>query len=384
MKDIQYRFYPNMPVRTLKRIKLIDKVLYSVWKRKDKKPAAQNFDEITIIQLAHIGDMILMLPALKTLKSVTNYHINLLVSSQNFTIASRLKFIDSVTVADAPYFARNKKVSYLGYISQLNKISTGLIYDVRGDLRNNFFISFFTRKKLFAGYDVGGGGALLDVVLPFEPEGHVSGLFNPLFNYLKLTPKNLADYWNEEDMPYDIITDHVFPPRFMAVHLGTGAQARKWPVEFFIETIAALSKEIPVYVLGINQDLTVEQHNIISAMPNVVSCIGKYSILQSIYVLKNCSLFLGLDSGFSHIAALLKKKVIVLFSGTVNKNVWKPFSFFEDQVVLLNHEVSCNLSTGCGKLVCEDNICMKQIAPAVVISRLKMALNELGAYPVIT
>lgn len=377
MKDIQYRFYPNMPAGTLKKIKFIDKVLYLILKRTNRKPAAQNFDEITVSQLAHIGDMILMLPALKTLKSVTNYRVNLLVSSQNLTIASRLKFIDSVTAADAPYFARNKKVSYLSFIKQLQKVSTGLIYDVRGDLRNNVFISLFTRKKIFAGYDVGGGGALLDVVLPFDKEGHVSGLVNPLFNYLNLNQVNLADYWNEEDMPYDVIEDHIFPSRFMVVHLGTGAQARKWPVEFFLETIAALSQEIPVYVLGVNQDLTVEQHNIISAMPNVVTCIGKYSILQSIYVLKKCSLFLGLDSGFSHIAALLKKKVIVLFSGTVNKKIWQPFSFFEDQVVLLNYEVPCNLSTGCGKLVCEDNICMKQIAPAKVISRLKKALNEL-------
>ena len=377
MKDIKYRFSPNTSGKTLSKIKLIDKLLYTLRRGTEKKFTEQTINKITIIQLAHIGDMILLLPALKTLKCNTNYHINLLVNSQNFNIASRLKYVDSVTVADAPYFARNNKVSYLGYINQLNKIKTDLIYDVRGDLRNNFFIRFFTRKKLFLGYDVGGGGALLDVVLPFEHEGHISGLLNPLFSYLKLPQNHLSDYWSEEDMPYDEITDHIFPAQFVVVHIGTGAQARKWPVEFFLETIAAVSKEIPVYVLGLNQDLTVEQLKIISAMPNVVTCIGKYSILQSIYILKKCSLFLGLDSGFSHIAALLKKKIIILFSGTVNKKVWKPFSFFEDQILLLNKEVPCDYGTGCGKLVCDDNICMKQIKPAEVIGSVKMSLNEL-------
>jgi heptosyltransferase-2 len=377
MKDIKYRFYPNTSGKTVSKIKLIDKLLYTLWRGTEKKFTEQAINKITIIQLAHIGDMILLLPALKALKCNSNYHVNLLVSSQNFNIASRLKYVDSVTVADAPYFARNNKVSYLSYINQLNKIKTDLIYDVRGDLRNNFFIRFFTRKKLFLGYDVGGGGAFLDVVLPFDHEGHVSGLLSPLFSYLKLPQNHLADYWSEEDMPYDEITDHIFPGRFLVVHIGTGAQARKWPVEFFLETIAAVSKEIPVYVLGLNQDLTVEQLKTISEMPNVVTCIGKYSILQSIYILKKCSLFLGLDSGFSHIAALLKKKVIILFSGTVNKKVWKPFSFFEDQIVLLNKEVPCDYSTGCGKLVCDDNICMKQIKPAEVIGKIKVSLNDL-------
>lgn len=376
MKDIKYRFYPDTAGKTINRIKLIDKLLYMVPKASSKKQATQNFNKITIVQLAHIGDMILMLPAIKKLKSITGYHINLLVNSQNFTIASKLKFVDSVTIADAPYFARNKKTSFSGFINQLKKVKTDLIYDVRGDLRNNFFIRFFVRKKLFVGYDVGGGGALLDVVLPFEHEGHVTGLFNPLFDYLKLPQSHLGDYWNEEDMPYEEIPDLSFPDKFLVVHIGTGAQARKWPVEFFIDTIEALSKEIPVYVVGVNQDLSVEQHEIISAMPNVVACIGKYSILQSVYILKKCSLFLGLDSGFSHIAALLKKKVIVLFSGTVNKNVWKPFSFFEDQVTLLNKSVPCDHGTGCGKLTCDDNICMKFITPREVINHLKIALNE--------
>jgi heptosyltransferase-2 len=377
MKDIKYRFYPNTSGKTVNKIKLIDKLLYTLWRGTEKNFTKQTINKITITQLAHIGDMILLLPALKTLKCNTNYHINLLVSSQNFNIASRLKYVDSVSVADAPYFARNNKVSYLGYINQLNKIKTDLIYDVRGDLRNNFFIRFFTRKKLFLGYDVGGGGALLDVVLPFDHKGHISGLLNPLFSYLKLPENHLSDYWSEEDMPYDEITDHIFPSQFLVVHIGTGAQARKWPVEFFLETIAAASKEIPVYVLGLNQDLTVEQLKTISEMPNVITCIGKYSILQSIYVLKKCSLFLGLDSGFSHIAALLKKKVIILFSGTVNKEVWKPFSFFEDQILLLNKEVPCDYGTGCGKLVCDDNICMKQIKPAEVIGKIKISLNDL-------
>jgi heptosyltransferase-2 len=112
MKDIKYRFYPNTSGKTVSKIKFIDKLLYTLWRGTEKKFTEQTINKITIIQLAHIGDMILLLPALKTLKCNTNYHINLLVNSQNFNIAIRLKYVDSVTVADEPYFARNNKTSY--------------------------------------------------------------------------------------------------------------------------------------------------------------------------------------------------------------------------------------------------------------------------------
>jgi heptosyltransferase-2 len=375
MKEIQYRFYPNTSPTTLRRIKLIDRFLYLFKRNGDEIPIAPAFKEITIAQLAHIGDLMLLLPAIKALKSISNYKISLLVSSQNYTIASRLNFINDIIVADAPYFSRGKKGSYAKYIRQLRKVKTGLIYDVRGDLRNNFFIKFFVRKKLFVGYDVGGGGALLDVVLPFTHGSHVTNLFEPLFKYLGFPEINVADHWNEEDMPFDEITDLAFPDDFLVVHLGTGAQARKWPVDNFIETIELVSGVIPVYVMGVPDDLSQNQMDIISSMPNVTNCIGKYSVLQSIYIIKQCSLFLGLDSGFSHIASLLKKKIVVLFSGTVNKNVWKPFSFYTDQVILLNQKVECDWGTGCGRLVCGNNICMKLIAPAKVAEVIKESLN---------
>jgi heptosyltransferase-2 len=380
MKEIKYRFGPNVSIGKIKKIKLIDRLLNLFFKGSTPPLIVSPITEITIIQFAHIGDLILMLPALKKLKILTSYKINLVVSSQNLLIAKRLKYIDSVTVADAPYFSRGKKPSYLNFITQLKKINSDLVFDVRGDLRNNFFIKFFVKKKYFAGYNVGGGEALLDISLPYRHGGHITGLLEPLFDYLHIPDIDISYCWHQEDIPYDVIKDHDFPSNFLVVHLGTGASARKWPVEHFITTIKSLAGITPVYVLGVNQDLSAEQLQTITQIPNVVNCVGRYSILQSIFILKKCSMFLGLDSGFSHIAAMLKKKVFVVFSGTVNKNVWKPYSFDKDQVILINKNVACDLVTGCGKLTCADNICMKQIHPGRVISVLESYINNRDDY----
>jgi heptosyltransferase-2 len=363
MKKIIYRFSPAVSAKKIKLIKAIDKLLYLFFPGPQKTIIVT---EITITQFAHIGDLILMLPALKTLKILTNYKIQLVVNSQNYKIASRIKYVDNVIVADAPWFSRGKKEGYLNFMRQLRNINTDLIFDVRGDLRNNLFIKLFTRNRFFAGYDVGGGQALLDKVFEFPHNKHASTLLEPLFDHLNLPHISFNECWTAQDVPFDIIDNVVFPDEFIVVHLGAGAQSRRWPVENFIDTIKQLANQMPVYVLGTKEDATLSQLQVINGISNVVNCVGVYSMLQSIYIVKICRVFVGLESGFSHIAGMLKKKCFILFSGTSNVDVWKPYSFYQGQLTLLKHVVECDLKYGCGKFICENNICLKHIYPTEV------------------
>ncbi|GGH18216.1 glycosyltransferase family 9 protein [Mucilaginibacter phyllosphaerae] len=375
MKPIRYRFSPNVSPNKIALIKLIDRALLFLMPKPAYQPQVP-VKTITITQFAHIGDLILLMPALKKLKILTNYKINLVVSSQNFSIASKLKFIDKIEIADAPYFLRGKKGTYFQFIGQLKKIKTDLIFDVRGDLRNNLFIKLFTRHKLFVGYNVAGGDALLNLVLPYPHGRHITGLVDPLFDYLQLPQINFSVCWHEKDVPFEVIDDHLFPEDFMVVHLGAGEQSRRWGMHNFAKTIKSLAETIPVYVLGTAQDADAGQLKLLNSIPNVTVCIGRYSILQSIYILKKSSVFLGLDSGFSHIAAMLKKKVFVLFSGTANKDVWRPYNFYDNQITFIKRNVPCDCGTGCGKLICADNICMTLISPPEVINLIKIYLSK--------
>ncbi|TSD67718.1 glycosyltransferase family 9 protein [Inquilinus sp. KBS0705] len=372
MKPIMYRFYPGVSQNKIRLIKAADRVL-NLFNAPVKAVAIKS---VTIVQLAHIGDLLLILPAVKKLKLISNLKVNLVVNRQNYHIASKLNFVDEVIVADAPWFARGTKAGYYNFIKQLGGIKTDLIFDVRGDFRNNIFIKLFTKSKVFAGYNVGGGGGLLNKVLPYQFGGHASGFLDPLFDYLELPDIGFETCWNIDDVPFEPVTNISFPAKFVVVHLGAGAQSRRWPVENFIEVIKAVANSTPVLVLGTDSDATPEQLALISAIPNVVNCVGKYSLLQAIYIVKRCSLFVGLESGFSHIAAMLKRKIICLFSGTSNINVWQPHSFFKGQVVTISQQVPCNMITGCGKSVCDDNICMKQISPLKVANLINQRLND--------
>jgi heptosyltransferase-2 len=378
-RKVNYRFYPDSSERSIKIIKTIDKVLCFL-KVKSRYIAKDiGTEEITFVQLAHIGDMILMLPAVKALKLMTGNKISLVVSSGNFKLATQLSFIDRVYIVDAPYFSRGKKLSYLKFVDQVRNIKTGILFDVRGDLRNNLFLKLFAKKQLFTGYNVGGGGALLDVELPYVHGGHVSRRSNALFNYLNLPDPVFSDHWNIDDLPCAPIEHVALPVKFVVVHLGSGAQARKWPVKNFIQTIKVLTLYFPVYVMGIESDLSANELTEISLINNVTNCIGKFSILESISIVKKCTLFLGLDSGFSHIAALLYRKIVLIFSGTVSLDEWIPISLFKDQLTIIKEKVDCDLTTGCGKLKCADNICMNRILPDRVIKAVLQNANQVFA-----
>jgi heptosyltransferase-2 len=378
MKEISYRFSPDIGPNKIRLVKAIDKLLYFFYHNPRQTSVVK---EITIIQLAHIGDLILMLPALKKLKSLTNYRIQLVVNSQNYKVASRIKYVDKIVIADAPWFSRGKNEGYLNFIHQLRKINTDLIFDVRGDLRNNLFIKLFAKNLFFTGYGVGGGQALLDKVLEYPHGKHASTLLDPFFEHLKLPDISFTKCWTAQDVPRDVINDIVFPDKFIAVHLGAGAQSRRWPVKNFIDTIRQLANELPVYVLGTKDDATASELLVIDGISNVVNCVGKYSLLESIYLVERCQVFVGLESGFSHIAAMLKKRIFILFSGTSNVDVWKPYSFYPGQVTLFKHVVECDLKFGCGKFFCEDNICLKHIYPLKVSTSIKEYLLSLANVP---
>lgn len=329
--------------------------------------------KITVVQLSHIGDLVLTLPALKKIKNTSNYEVSLVVSRENYAIAEQIDFLDHVYIADAPYFLRGKKGTYLDFIKQLQAIKTDVLFDVRGDLRNNIFLKFFTRKKIFAGYEVGGAGPLLDVVLPYPFGQHITNLCVPLMNYLNLPTDNLFEFWDVNELPSKPVDINI-NENYFVVHPGTAAQSRKWPLANFVATIRSISQYIPVYVLGTPRDVDAESMTALSNMPNVKIGVGKYSITESIYITKNSIGFLGLDSGFTHIAALSGVKIFVLFAGMADEKVWKPYQIYTEQLTIFSRKPPCSMLTGCGKPICVNNICMTEISTFEVIRKIELFL----------
>jgi heptosyltransferase-3 len=113
----------------------------------------------------------------------------------------------------------------------------------------------------------------------------------------------------------------------IAVHPGSGGRAKCWPLERYFETIERLTtidKAFVVFFTGSAEDDDLRER------------VGKYvvdrknsfhannlDLMSAAYLLSRCALYIGNDSGFSHLAGLLGCATIVLF-GPTDPAYWKP------------------------------------------------------------
>ncbi|MCJ7648631.1 MAG: hypothetical protein MUP85_08460 [Candidatus Lokiarchaeota archaeon] len=89
---------------------------------------------------------------------------------------------------------------------------------------------------------------------------------------------------------------------------------RNWSQNNFRTLCGKLSKKYSVYLLGTQSQ--VEYLTVISeGLINVQNLAGKLQLAECIYLIQNAVLFVGLDSGFTHISHTFKKPFVAIIGG---------------------------------------------------------------------
>jgi heptosyltransferase III len=124
------------------------------------------------------------------------------------------------------------------------------------------------------------------------------------------------------------------PRPYVAIHPGSGGERKNWPLERWLKVQSALLGHPGVgHLLIIGGESDSRQ---LCAMRRAGPA-ERQTVLESLplpvlgAVLSHCALFVGHDSGISHLAAATGISCLLLF-GPTNPNVWAPAN--EDVVVL--------------------------------------------------
>lgn len=144
----------------------------------------------------------------------------------------------------------------------------------------------------------------------------------------------------------------------LAVHLGAGTAAKRWPIRYWQRLIDRfLSEGWRVVVVGGSDD--VELSRTILPHPELCDWTGRLSVGETTALLERADLFLGVDSGPAHLAAAAGTTSVVLFSGTNRVRQWRPWS---RRTLVLRRSVPCR---PCHRKVCPlaDHPCMTGIDP---------------------
>jgi ADP-heptose:LPS heptosyltransferase len=148
------------------------------------------------------------------------------------------------------------------------------------------------------------------------------------------------------------------PAPLLAAHLGAGTPAKRWPGSHWKTLIGRfLDDGWRVVVIGGPEDA--EAATVLEPHPRLRDWTGALTVPETTAFLERADLFLGADSGPSHLAACAGTPSVVLFSGTNHPAQWRPWS---RRSLVLKFDVACR---PCHHKVCPlaDHPCMTGLDP---------------------
>ncbi len=115
-------------------------------------------------------------------------------------------------------------------------------------------------------------------------------------------------------------------PTLIAIHAGSGSAAKNWPLERFIALGVALleaSEKTRLLLVGGEADADRVARLAASLPSKKVRLLSNRPLPELAAVLQNCALFIGHDSGISHLAAAVGVPSLLLF-GPTDPAIWAP------------------------------------------------------------
>ena len=378
----------------------IGSVLTWCLRRLHQPNSNQPVNRILIVQLDHLGDAVLTTSMLSELRR--NWpvaKIDVLASTANAEVFRASNEIHQVHVAERNWFERRSgcwsmltAAWRLGRRMKLERYDLGI--DVRGDILSIFLLVLAGIPKR-AGWSMGGGGFWLTHVAEWVPGRHevlsrlalLKALGIPLADDHPVkvnlaiglvdritVEQHLSRLWSPHQWlqacvraaggtatEFTAITPLIAP--LVVVHPGAGTQAKRWPVTYWRRLIDSLRDEgFFVAMIGAEEDRPFS--GMIRHRPGVIDLTGKLQLTETLALLDRSELFIGVDSGPAHLAAVTGTRSVILFSGTNRPAQWRPWS---RQVLGLRRRTSCS---PCHQKLCPlaDHACMTGMTPEHVLN----------------
>jgi heptosyltransferase-2 len=396
---------------------LLGRGVMAVWRRLRPANRMANPRRVLIVQLDHLGDSVLSSPLLARLRSAyPAATIDVLASPSNHEVFEADPAVRCVHIAERTWFERNpsrwgllRAVWRLGLSMRDEEYDLGI--DVRGDVLTVLVLALAGIPRR-VGWAMGGGAFLLTDVAAWVRGRHEVAARMALLEALGIEPtatprvkvhvgdsdrvsvaRWLAEAWPRRvarrlELPvgvgwsrgptavrhgrwHDALSsvDTADPdalhagrfgpaPPLLAVHLGAGTAAKRWPLRHWKVLIERfLAEGWRVIVVGGPEDPPAAQ--VLAPHDRLRDWTGRLTVTQTTALLERADLFIGADSGPAHLAASAGTLSVILFSGTNLPRQWRPWSRHS---LILRRRVSCQ---PCHRKLCPlaDHPCMSGLDP---------------------
>ncbi len=329
-----------------------------------------------------IGDFILMLPVINRLTK-SGYTIELLSGCPSVkNIAEGLGLFERVIVMHTLYYVGQ----FARVIATLHKTQYKSIL-IPIALKDSLSYKILNKIFLKRSFNVGFGiqGIKYDATITPTSE-HVL-----IQNAKLLEPLDLD--MHEEDYEFPINNEYITESKIFLLSKGIGDddfiviqpttkgrikhKDKCWPAEKYVELINMIITNTYTRIILIGSKNEFEYcSRIVTAVKSnrVIVQAGKTNILVTIGILKMSKMFIGNDSGLMHIAAIIKKPMIILWGPTDFRKLG--YSSKNQFIVSLGLECSPCEDTKHEKK-CKHRLCLEGIDVSDVFVYVKLLLSNM-------
>ena len=357
-----------------------------------------DYKNILVINLMHLGDLMLVTPVLRTLRS--NYpkaRLTLLADKKLADLVQYNKNLDECLLID-----KKGKDDHMGSFYQFIKKVRSKHYDLVINLHRNeraSALAAFSGAKRIVGYSKPGFSLFFTKVLPnLKAVKHqIHSHFDVLEQAVgieKIDDRGLemwlpekaeqeaASLWERE-----VISSEDTAPKVIAFNIGASWKTKRWLDSYFAECADELIDEgYTVAFFGGPMDREIVD-KCLSQMAHrdsdrVKIFTGRVSLAVLAGLLKRCALFLTTDSGPMHVGVAMNVPVVTMFGASPVPGFYP----YDAKDILIKTPDKCH---PCGIHECpkdgEDNLaCMKHMTPDIIMKYVHQLLAETGGRPAYT
>lgn len=323
-------------------------------------------DTILIVSLHRLGDTVFTIPAVRALVNMYGEHAISVLCFQESVAIYKILFptITYYTVKTSD-FCFGTRIASVNAASICKAIKAETIIDITGSITSASLIRSTKAKNRF-GMNNPAFEGIYDKYIPVSDEPHL------MDRYLKVAAL-LTENKIESIKTFTVKYEKEKP---LYIHPYAGWGAKEWGFEKFIELAKRLSDKNEIVFIIPADRMT---KAVLSALQkNGFPYIAPDTIDDLIYHLKNCSAFIGCDSGPLYMANLLGKPTFTLY-GPTNPEYSRPFGKYHK---VLRNVVTCSPSDtqychlDAGRK-CNDWKCMKTLSVEAVYEQYNLFYDVL-------
>lgn len=291
------------------------------FRRRRRPPAPAR---ILLLRLERIGDFLMALPAIGDIHDVwPAASIDLVVGSWNASLARAVRGVARVDTLDAAWLARDGGGLGLAALLAAARRWRATRYDLainfEPDIRSNLLLAA-SGARWTMGYSTGGGGALLDVALEYEPGAHTTANARRLASMALGVPARVDAHpmlaIGEAQAAAAARTMAGAARPLVGVHASGGRDIKQWPPERFAAVARRLidAHGATIVLTGATGDLPLVRR-VADLLPRerTILAAGDADLLTVAAVLERLDLLVTGDTGPMHLAHAVSTPIVAVF-----------------------------------------------------------------------